>query len=342
MVWVRGGDTSTLREHVPLVDLTRFFRGAGDLRADYEHTESDYFLFDPTLGTRLRPNSRVVSLESNRDGTPRLATSRHLLVDQYGFISTKDEEIDTVDYARIANDTGVFRVVVSGGSTTAGWGASKNSATWPAELERLLSAHLKEIDAKFDRVAVFNTGVLGYNLSQEIRRFQEETVHLNPHLVICFNGINERWSYRGDPVTYTLQKPQRRIIRLLNYGPERRVWPILPYVSLLIADLAQSKISEPLYGYENTNYLDVDGLDLYFFKLGQFRAIFRRSTVAQRNFGGAQRPLFSTASRDDRPPNRSGKFNGYVRCTQHRSARRAGLIWAERRSANSRGDSLHV
>ncbi len=273
VVLLRNDGTEVLSKHTPFVDIKQWQGNRKDLRSKYLEMESDYFVFDPNLGTRFRPNSRVVSLESSEDGTPRIASSRFLLVDRYGYISNSTNTEDAIDYAQIANDPTVYRVLVSGGSTAAGWGASANDKTWPAVLERILNGRVREIETRFTRAVVINAGVLGYNISQEIRSYQEETSYLNPHIVIAFNGINEIWNYHGDPVEYTFRGPQKRLIEQLNYGPPRKTWKILPYFSMAFSTGRKNVRGKPLYGYQTSGYLELAGTDLYLSKIRQFKAL---------------------------------------------------------------------
>jgi hypothetical protein len=271
-VVIKQRSLGIVKEHFPLVDLFQI-RKTATLRENCIEVESNHFVFDPTLGVRLKPNSRVISLESNPDGTPRIATSKWLHVDQYGFISNHSDAAHDVDYARLANDPRVYRIVVSGGSTVAGWGASGNETTWPAVLESVLNARIGDIQKKYCRVAVFNGAVLDYNIALEIKRFQEETVYLNPHLVVCFDGINEPWKYFNNPVGYAVKGPQRRMMQILNYGPPRKTWLVFPYFSLAVAEMTAKKREGPQYGYENPGYVKLHETDLYLSKVQQFKAL---------------------------------------------------------------------
>jgi hypothetical protein len=83
---------------------------------------------------------------------------------------------------------GVIRIVILGGSSTAGNALrSNNTQTIAAWLERLLNA-----DAPPSRrFQVLNFGVSGGSSWSEMNRFFAEVVHLQPDLVISFDGWND-------------------------------------------------------------------------------------------------------------------------------------------------------
>jgi len=280
-----------LRYHFPVIDITQLRKSATSPRRSYLKAKDNYFLIDPTLGMRFRPNATVISLESDEQGHPRLARERALVTDAHGFIANTDPP-QSLDYAALAKASDTFRVVVTGGSTVAGWGASGNSATWPALLEGILQEYLdRQSGLRFQKVLVINSGVLGYGISQEIKVFQEELIYLNPHAVVSFNGINERWGYRGDPVSYTLNDEQRRIARRMNLGLQSRFMPFL--FRALQSKSIQGSVP---YGYRSENYIEMEDTELFLSKARQYRGICREFDipflhVLQPVMGIAHKPL---------------------------------------------------
>lgn len=77
-----------------------------------------------------------------------------------------------------------FRIVVFGGSTVAGTGASSNAGTIPAFLERKLRS--AGIPAE-----VINAGTDGYTSLQQLMYFAADMVHHQPDLVIFYDGVND-------------------------------------------------------------------------------------------------------------------------------------------------------
>ena len=263
-----------LQHHFPVVDITQIRKSMASPRRSYLKAKDNYFLIDPTLGKRFRPNATVISLESDEQGHPRLARERSLLTDNYGFIANTTPP-QSINYAVLAKASDTFRVVVTGGSTVAGWGASSNSTTWPALLEGILQEFLdRRTDLPFRKAVVINCGVLGYGMSQEIKFFQEELIYLNPHAVISFNGINERWGYTGDPVSYTLNDEQRRIARRMNLGTQSRFMPFL--FRALQSKSIQGSVP---YGYRSDNYIEMEDTDLFLSKARQYRGLCREFDI---------------------------------------------------------------
>ncbi|MBI3117800.1 MAG: SGNH/GDSL hydrolase family protein [Candidatus Hydrogenedentes bacterium] len=232
-----------------------------------------YVVYDPLLGIRFRPHGRAIALEPAPDGTPAIAAHYALAVDRYGFISNASIPNESLKLDVLAKDPELFRILVSGGSTTAGWGASDNEHTWPARLEKILQQRLEEL-APYRAVAVINSGVFDYNMSQEIVRFVHETAYLNPHVVISFNGINDRWDYRGNTVDYSLKPYQYELVGTLN-GTKPFTAPVLfPYVRTFLHRL-RSVESDPnsMYGYRAAGALQGNAVELFLSKSRQFHAL---------------------------------------------------------------------
>lgn len=87
---------------------------------------------------------------------------------------------------------GAFRVACLGGSSTFGYGASSDDTTYPAVLERLLSAA-----APGRRVEVFNAGVQGWTSRSSLDNFAARLTPLRFDLVIvkhAHNDLLDTWS----------------------------------------------------------------------------------------------------------------------------------------------------
>ena len=76
-----------LQHHFPVVDITQIRKSMASPRRSYLKAKDNYFLIDPTLCKRFRPNATVISLESDEQGRPRLARERSLFTDNHGFIA---------------------------------------------------------------------------------------------------------------------------------------------------------------------------------------------------------------------------------------------------------------
>lgn len=137
--------------------------------------------YDPFMGYRLEPNSRIV------DSTSETLTV--LETDSFGFIPnellSKERDYET-------KEEGIIRIFMLGGSTTAGIGAGSNEHTISAHLESELNAKLKRAGANGIRTfEVVNAGVMGYQTSLELIYLTQEILHFHPDFVICLDGIND-------------------------------------------------------------------------------------------------------------------------------------------------------
>jgi hypothetical protein len=84
-------------------------------------------------------------------------------------------------------DPDVFRVIVVGGSTAFGYGATNDAATWSHRLQEKLNT----CASMPGRVEVINAAVIGYGVAQEFLALYTELLDLAPDLVIAFDGYND-------------------------------------------------------------------------------------------------------------------------------------------------------
>jgi lysophospholipase L1-like esterase len=96
--------------------------------------------------------------------------------------------------------SGVYRIVVLGGSSTYDIRIEDNDKTFTAQLEKLLKDHYD-----YQNVEVINAGVPGYNSWEILINLEFRVLDLDPDLVIIYEGTNdvharlvEPSSYRGD------------------------------------------------------------------------------------------------------------------------------------------------
>ena len=77
-------------QRTPVFDLASIT----NKRTRYDTVLSNYYVFDGTLGRRFKPNSRLIALEANKDGTPRIAMDRQLFVNLLGLVSNTNDPND--------------------------------------------------------------------------------------------------------------------------------------------------------------------------------------------------------------------------------------------------------
>ena len=135
-------------------------------------------LADPLLGHRLAPNSLVVE-----------ETWTWYATNAQGFTIT-DPEAPLAVYA-VPKPTGTVRIVMLGGSTVHGDGASGSLHALPAELLRTLREGYLPARDNQTRFEVINAGVGGYTSQQELLYYLSELRLFEPDLVIAYDGWND-------------------------------------------------------------------------------------------------------------------------------------------------------
>ena len=261
----------------PVIDIFRVKNKLHSFAHKSARTD-DMCIMDPTLGHRFKKNWMLNShSEITDEGKERSANSQKnfLYTDEYGYIANISKVNCWRDYRDVAeNHKDYFVILVSGGSVTCA-GASKNEKTWPAVLERLLNSDENKLRSKYKKFIVINSGVYAYTISQEIKRFQEETIYLNPDLVISINGFLEKTDYYGNPVDYSISDYQYNIINTLSGKTNlNKITVFFPYISKFILSFSKrTGISDNQYGYKSEGYIEENAADLYLSKIVQFKGI---------------------------------------------------------------------
>ena len=145
----------------------------GDL--DNPRISAAWWVGDPLLGHRA---ARNVVVTENRWSYRR--------TNPQGFIVT---EPGAPVYPRTPLQ-GVFRIIVLGGSTVEGNGATGSLHALPAELLRALDGYLPAAP-EATRFEVINAGVAGYYSVNELLFYASELRDFHPDLIISYNGWND-------------------------------------------------------------------------------------------------------------------------------------------------------
>ncbi len=252
------------------LNIELLFKKDDKLVKKYKDLTNHYFSYDATLGFRFKPNSELIALTGDKNGKPIVAENIKLHTDKYGFVSNDYKDIV---YKPLSN---VYTIIVTGGSTVAGWGASDNTKTWVAQLEKLIN-NQKVFFKNYQYVRVINAGVFGYRTAQELKRFQEELIYLKPNMLIMFNGINEPWTYYGNSVDYSTHSQQNKMMDFFNNYVDKNTFNIfMPYTQKLMQRSYEDKTE--IYGYKNSE-LKLESVELYLSKIKQFEAICKVNSI---------------------------------------------------------------
>lgn len=155
-------------------------------------------VLDPTLGFRLAPGHTAPGISTNSLGLRGPELSRQ-------------------------KPPGTFRIVLTGGSVSFGWGASSDAACVAPRLQALLSTPERPVE-------VINAGCPAYTLTQELLWLTVELLDLQPDLVVSLTGHNDLWdAYSGDALFS--HELFRQLEQRLEEG--RRLGPALLHASAL-------------------------------------------------------------------------------------------------------------
>lgn len=147
--------------------------------------EREFWVSDPLLGHRLAPNALVLE-----------QTWTWRATNPQGFIVTDaDDPLRT--YA-VPKSPSVFRIIVLGGSTVEGDGATGSLNALPAELLQVLARGYAPTEGPLRRFEVINAGVGGYMSHQELLYYLSELRFFEPDLVISYNGWNDESRVNGE------------------------------------------------------------------------------------------------------------------------------------------------
>ncbi len=135
--------------------------------------KTKYGAFDPITLIRLVPNDYYGVLP----------------IGEHGFIQNKEEGTNF----QFKKDINAKRVILLGGSSTAGSGSSNVTETISAQLEQMIN---KNIDQKKQKkyYEILNFGAGGGYSGAELVKFIQYLIYLEPDIVIAFDGFNDAWN----------------------------------------------------------------------------------------------------------------------------------------------------
>lgn len=265
--------TPSATHRTPFVDFTENNHNSLLRNSDLNRKRMDYFVIDPILGIRFKSNAEVFAIIPDENGKA-IYSPNGFRTDKYGLIAhTSKIEDQDYDLSKIVSDPSIFRIVISGSSTSI-WGATNNENTWPSQLHRLLNDNLELLKRKgVSRVYVFNTTVFSHNVAQEVLRLSAETSYWNPHLIISFNGpTKSQLNFFGNSIDFSTHFSQKLLLEASKIDSIFMPLNILPYTSVLLSHLIKGS-HQSVYGYRQSNYPKMSYGPLFISKIKQMEAI---------------------------------------------------------------------
>lgn len=237
-----------------------------------------YMVHDANLGYRMKANCKPFRMlhkipgKKKRFKEVKIKNFFEMQTDEHGFIkNTKDQNHD---YAALAQDNSIYKILVIGNSVTAGYGTKSGDYTWPAILEEQLNKKINSLSPHFKKVVVINSASLGSGIAQELRRFQDETSFLNPHLVIAFTGGLIEYEYCGNPIDVADHEEQKRMNEYFNYSWLQRQKTLLPnFFTCLQLWFGEDKNDSDRFAYRKHDYLKTTAAQYMIHKIRQIKGL---------------------------------------------------------------------
>lgn len=118
-------------------------------------------------------------------------TSQYFTINSYGFLENGIEANPNNTFPAKSENT--LRVIMLGGSSMFGLGVKSKNKTIAANIERLIN-HKEKSRLNPERfIQVLNFGHPGAHSSAELAKFSQYLIHLEPDVVISFDGYNDAW-----------------------------------------------------------------------------------------------------------------------------------------------------
>ena len=180
----------------------------------YEYIQPDCFLIgaDATknLGTELQNQmcEEISLLKSNEYPVFENEPNQHLTTININSLGFRGSEFDL-----IKNDN-TYRIMMLGGSTAFGAGASSDTTTIPAYLE-------KEFRKNNYNVEVINAGILGSDSFEEAYKIRYMFKKFQPDLFIVYDGWNDSF---GQVKEGTLNPDITRSKQIESEKPSLQIW----------------------------------------------------------------------------------------------------------------------
>ena len=142
-----------------------------------------------------------------------------------------------INVSKTNND---YRIIMIGGSTVFGAGMPNDNLTIPYQLN-------KKFEEKYNNVEVINAGISGITSFEELYHFKQKLIHLDPNLVIIYDGANDVHNkITSDPEILNTDKDELQMKDFQKYLRS----PVVMYRYVLL----------PIINSEAVNTLDITGV----------------------------------------------------------------------------------
>jgi len=142
-----------------------------------------------------------------------------------------------INVSKTNND---YRIIMIGGSTVFGAGMPNDNLTIPYQLN-------KKFEEKYNNVEVINAGISSITSFEELYHFKEKLIHLEPNLVIIYDGANDvHYKRTSDPEILNTDKDELQMKDFQKYLRS----PVVMYRYVLL----------PIINSEAVNTLDITGV----------------------------------------------------------------------------------
>jgi hypothetical protein len=112
-------------------------------------------------------------------------------VNEFGFLENGASSPLANEFPQKNSKT--LRVIMLGGSSMFGIGVDSKSKTISANLERLINSNSTTIGKNKEYVQVLNFSQPGAHTSTSLAKLSQYLIHLEPDLIVSFDGFNDSW-----------------------------------------------------------------------------------------------------------------------------------------------------
>lgn len=123
--------------------------------------------------------------------TSHFRASPVFTTNEFGFLDNDASSLLANEFPQKNSKT--LRIIMLGGSSMFGTGVDSKLKTISANLERLINSNSATIGKNKEYVQVLNFGQPGAHTSTSLAKLSQYLIHLEPDLIVSFDGFNDSW-----------------------------------------------------------------------------------------------------------------------------------------------------